>query len=335
MTRLATIIIRRFNSAALFCSSIGVLLLITSAAQATEWVILPTVQNGDPGTIATDPNGPTLGMVLWSFVGTNGGATQAIYGQGIGPGYACYGLVRPTASCADDMQLEIWVAQPVTYLGTVNDDPMNPTLNLSWTGQAGTKIRFAMASLFTSSILSGSYNAAGQVTGTDPGMPGYDMDGFSCWNDPLNGLPPDQQGRSPDFCGNGTGTTGTAPASGQTIANRALTAGLQAVIDNMDGTITINLSDTTYTDCVNNAGCVPGSNSSDIFARWTVNAEPLQETVGGSATGVSVTEVICKGKKGKVKIPINGASDSWDCEQAGLNVTPGEKIEMKVIGVVE
>ncbi len=330
MARVNKIIIRRIISITSFCCALGVLLLIASAAQATEWVILPTVQNGDPGTVATDPNGPTLGMVLWSMVGVNGGGSQKIYGQGTGPGYACYGLVNPTASCVDDGQTEIWIAQPVTYLGTVNDDPMNPTLNLSWTGQAGTKVPFGMVSLFTSSILSGSYNAAGEVTGTDPGMAGYDMDGFSCWNDPLTPLP-----GPPDFCGNGTGNPFTAPTSGQTIANRTLPAGLQSVIDNMDGTITISLSDSTYTDCVNNAGCAPGSNSTDVFATWTVNAAPLQETVGGSATGLSITNVTCRGRGRPVTIQINGASDSWDCEQAGLEVSPGDRIEMKVIGVAE
>jgi hypothetical protein len=328
MVRVIIIIIRRIISITLFCCALGVLLLIASAAQATEWVILPTVQNGDPGTSATDPNGPTLGMVLWSTVGTNGGGSQKIYGQGTGPGYACYGLVTPTASCADDIQLEIWVGQAVTYSGTVNDDPMTPTLDLSWTGQAGSKVPFGMVSLFTSSILSGSYDAAGQVTGTDPGTPGYDVDGFSCWNDPLSPI-------FADFCGNGTGLPTTAPASGQTIAARALRAGLQSVIDNMNGTITINLSDTTYTDCVNNAGCAPGSNSSDVFVQWTVNAAPLHETVGGSATRLSITNVTCRGRGRPVTIQIDGVSDSWDCEQAGLDVSPGDRIEMKVIGVVE
>jgi hypothetical protein len=285
MTRFMVIIIRRFISVALLCPSIGVLLLIASAAQATEWVILPTVQNGDPGTLATDPNGPTLGMVLWSTVGINGGGSQTIYGQGIGPGYACYGLVNPTASCATDTppQIEIWVGQAVTYSGTVNDDPMTSTLNLSWTGQAGSKVPFGMVSLFTSSILSGSYDEAGQVTGTDPGAAGYDMDGFSCWNDPLVPI-------FADFCGNGTGIPSTAPASGQTIANRALPAGLGPVIDKMDGTITISLADTTYTDCVNNVSCIPGSNSSDVFAQWRVNATvvPIPAAVGlfGSALGL-------------------------------------------------
>lgn len=330
MTRVIKIIIRQIISITSFYCALGVLLLIASAAQATEWVILPTVQNGDPGTMATDPNGPTLGMVLWFTVGTNGGGSQKIYGQGTGPGYACYGLVRPTASCADDMQQEIWVGQAVTYSGTVNDDSMAPTLDLTWTGQAGTEVPFGMVNLFTSSILSGGYNAAGQVTGTDPGTAGYDTDGFSCWNDPLVALP-----GPPDFCGNGTGNAFTAPASGQTIATRALLAGLQSVVDNMDGTITINMSDSTYTDCVNNVGCFPGSNSSDVFVQWTVNAEPLQETVGGSATGLIIEKVTCRSKGKPVTIAINGASDSWDCEQAGLEVSPGDRIEMKVIGVAE
>jgi hypothetical protein len=161
-------------------------------------------------------------------------------------------------------------------------------------------------------------------------MPGYDMDGFSCWNDPLMPLP-----GPPDICGNGTGNPFTAPASGLTIAFRALPAGLQSVIDNMNGTITINLSDSTYTDCVNNAGCIPDSFSSNVFAQWTVNAVALPENVGGSATGLSITNVTCRGRGRPVTIQIDGASDSWDCEQAGLEVSPGDRIEMKVIGVVE
>jgi hypothetical protein len=330
MARVIKFTIRRIISITSFCCALGVLLLIASAAQATEWVILPTVQNGDPGTMATDPNGPTLGMVLWSTVGINGGGSQKIYGQGTGPGYACYGLVAPTATCAEDMQPEIWVGQAVTYVGTVNDDPMNPTLTLSWTGQAGTAVPFGPVNLFTSSILSGSYDEAGQVTGTDPGTAGYDMDGFSCWNDPLAALP-----GPPDFCGNGTGNPFTAPAIRQTIANRALPAGLQSVIDNMDDTITISLADTTYTDCVNNVSCIPGSNSSDVFARWIVNAVPFLENVGGSATGLIIEKVTCKSKGKPVTITINGASDSWDCEQAGLEVNPGDKVEMKIIGVAE
>ncbi len=261
---------RIFSFSQPFYCALG-LLLLASAVQANEWIITDTVQNGSPGAVPGDPDAPTLGMVLWFTNGINGGGSDAIYGQGTGPGYACYGLINPTASCVDDGQTEIWMPNPAVYSGTVNDDPNAPTLNLSWTGQAGSKVTFGMVSLFTSSILSGSYDAAGQVTGTDPGMPGYDTNGFSCWNDPLVPLP-----GPPDFCGNGTGNPFTVPASGpQTIASRALPGGLVSVIDHMDGTITINMQDTTFTDCLADVACTPDSNSNDVFAQWTVNADLL------------------------------------------------------------
>jgi len=260
---------RIFSFSQPFYCALG-LLLLAGAVQANEWIITDTVQNGSPGAVPGDPGGSTLGMVLWFTLGINGGGSQAIYGQGTGPGYACYGLVKPTASCADDGQTEIWMPNPAVYSGTVNDDPNAPTLNLSWTGQAGSKVTFGLVSLFTSSILSGSYDAAGRVTGTDPGMgtadDGYDADGFSCWNNPTSPI-------VADFCGNGTGNPFTVPPSGQTIANRALPGGLQPVIDKMDGTITISLIDTTYADCVADAACNPDSDSSDVIAQWPVNAE--------------------------------------------------------------
>jgi hypothetical protein len=333
MTHLATIIIRRFNSAALFCSSIGVLLLIASAGQATEWVILPTVQNGNPNTDPALNQQPTLGMVFWATTGTNGGSSQLIYGQGTGPGYACYGLaVGADERCADVPTPEIWVPGPVTYFGTVSDSA--PLMTLNWTGQAGSQIPFNRDNgLFTSTVLSGTYDANGDISGgVDPGD-GYDADGFSCWNNPTAPLP-----GPPNFCGNLTGLAITAPAPGSTLqtkANRELPLGLLLVTDNADGTITIDMGDSTYSDCVINAGCIPDSVSSDVFAQWTVNATPLHETVGGSATGLIIEKVTCKSKGKPVTITINGASDSWDCEQAGLEVSPGDRIEMKVIGVAE
>ena len=128
---------RIFSFSQPFYCALG-LLLLASAVQANEWIITDTVQNGSPGAVPGDPGAPTLGMVLWFTQGINGGSSQAIYGQGTGPGYACYGLsVGGNHICADVPTPEIWVGQAVTYFGTVNDDPMNPTLNLSWTGQAG------------------------------------------------------------------------------------------------------------------------------------------------------------------------------------------------------
>jgi len=93
-----------------------------------------------------------------------------------------------------------------------------------------------------------------------------------CWNNPNNGLPADFNGRTPDFCGNGTGTLGTAPVSGQTKFNRELPLGLTLFTDNVDSTFTIDMGDSTYSDCVNDLGCTPGANSSNIFAQWHLNA---------------------------------------------------------------
>ncbi len=79
---------RIFSFSQPFYCALG-LLLLASAVQANEWIITDTVQNGSPGAVPGDPGAPTLGMVLWFTIGINGGGSQAIYGQGTGPGYAC------------------------------------------------------------------------------------------------------------------------------------------------------------------------------------------------------------------------------------------------------
>ncbi len=165
-------------------------------------------------------------------------------------------------------------------------------MDLSWTGQSGSEVPFGIGqSLFTSTVLSGSYDASGNINGGVDGGTGYDADGFSCWSNPNNGLPPNG-GFFPDFCGNGTGTNGSAPiGGGQTKFNRELPAGLVGFTDNMDGTITIDLWDSTYTDCANDGGCTPGANSSDVFAQWRVNAiqvvpVPAAIWLFGSALGL-------------------------------------------------
>jgi hypothetical protein len=58
------------------------------------------------------------------------------------------------------------------------------------------------------------------------------------------------------------------------------------------------------------------------------------ETVGGSATGVTIKTVTCNNKstKQKIGIDIDGTATTWDCEAAGLIVNPGDKIDMKVKG---
>lgn len=66
------------------------------------------------------------------------------------------------------------------------------------------------------------------------------------------------------------------------------------------------------------------------------DAVPVQPpTVGGTATRISITTVRCKAQGQPVTIEVNGASDTWDCEAAGLDVQPGDNVEMRIIGIVE
>jgi hypothetical protein len=232
-------------------------------------------------------------LVGW-FTRSTGGDNFNIVGAGASaPGYACYGLEPggPT-SCAAVPTVEIWNPTPVVFSGSINDDLS--FMDLSWTGQSGIEIPFGIGqSLFTSTINSGSYDENGNISGGVDLGAGYDADGFSCWTNPLNGIPPNA-GNFPDFCGNGTGTNTSAPTSGgSTKRVLELSAGLTGFggfTDNMDGTITIDLWDSTYTDCINDSGCTPGSASSDVFAQWRVNATivPIPAAVWllGSALGL-------------------------------------------------
>ena len=64
---------------------------------------------------------------------------------------------------------------------------------------------------------------------------------------------------------------------------------------------------------------------------------PPTVTVGGEATGIAPSYVICsnrtRGKRQKIKIPLAGPT--WDCSAAGLQVNPGDKVEMKVFGIAQ
>jgi hypothetical protein len=254
--------------------AITVLMLLPFNAKAVLYHLDPTDQNGTEGALGfgvnlmgdgTPATSPTLGLVGWFAWGVGGGGNQAIYGQGGGSlfDYACYGLtVSGNTTCTDAGKTQIWNPSTVVFSGSVDDNLS--FLDLSWTGQSGSEVPFGFQSLFISSINSGSYDASGNISGGVDAGAGYDADGFSCWNNPLNGLP-----GPPDFCGNGTGVTTTVPpGGGQTKANRELPAGLTGVTDNGDGTFTIDMTDSTYSDCIADAGCTPGSNSSDVFAQW-------------------------------------------------------------------
>jgi hypothetical protein len=274
---------------------LAVLLLAPISANAAFWIINDTLQNGDEGALGYGDNSagtsPTLGFVGLFTNGGSGGGNFAIYAQGIAPSndYACYGLTAASDTCTNTSGTTIWNPNPAVFSGSINDDLS--FMDLSWTGQVGTEVPFGVGeSLFVSGINSGSYDASGNISGGVDLGAGYDADGFFCWNNPNNGLPGE-----PDFCGNGTGVTTTAPpGGGQTKANQELSAGLTGFggfTDNMDGTITIDLWDSTYTDCINDSGCTPGANSEDVFVQWRVNATkvvpiPAAVWLFGSALGL-------------------------------------------------
>jgi hypothetical protein len=57
-------------------------------------------------------------------------------------------------------------------------------------------------------------------------------------------------------------------------------------------------------------------------------------SIGGEVTGLVVRTIDCKNKttKQKVRIMVNGSTTTWDCEAAGLIVSPGDKIDIKIKG---
>jgi YVTN family beta-propeller protein len=62
--------------------------------------------------------------------------------------------------------------------------------------------------------------------------------------------------------------------------------------------------------------------------------------VGGAVTGVSPTKVTCenltkKGKRMVVEVALPPGAKSWDCEAAGLVVSPGDTIKQTVTGIAD
>jgi hypothetical protein len=275
-----------------------VFLLAPISANAAFWIITDTAQNGDEGATGFGSNldgygnattSPTLGFVGWFTCGVGGcGTNEIINARGIAPSndYNCYGLTAASGTCTNQSETPIWNPTNAVFSGSVNDD--GSFMDLSWTGIVGSEIAFgASESLFFSGVNSGSYDANGNISGGVDLGAGYDADGFVCWNNPNNGLP-----GQPDLCGNATGVPWTAPTGGgRTKFNRELPLGITIFADNGDGTITIDMGDSSFTDCVNDPGCTPGSNSIDVFAQWRVNATkvvPIPAAIWllGSALGL-------------------------------------------------
>ncbi len=248
------------------------LALLAANVNATVWVIDSSAQGGVTG----NDQQTGLGMNFWFTQGVNGNSTQNMYSNGAGPGYACFGLDNvaggggPT-SCTAAGTPEIWTAGNVVYTGSLNDD--FSFLNLSWTGTVGVE----PLNLFVNGATSGSYNAAGDASGT-----------FFCFNGPIG-----VGALGADFCGNGTAMPPTTSALGpQTIANKDLANGFFKFIDNGDGTIEIRLRSLVYNECIADFACIPGSGSSNVFAKWTLNATlgvipvPAAVWLFGSALGL-------------------------------------------------
>jgi hypothetical protein len=271
---------------------IVVVLLAPISANAAFWIINDTLQNGAEGALGFGDNSsgtaPTLGFVGWISFGASGAGNHIISANGVAPSndYACYGLTAASDTCTNTGGTTIWDSTNAVWSGSINDD--GSFMDLSWTGQVGSEVPFGVGeSLFVSTVLSGSYDANGNISGGVDAGAGYDADGFSCWNNPNNGLP-----GQPSFCGNTTGVPWTASINGPlSKSSRELSAGFRLFTDNGDGTITIDLWDSAYTDCINDSGCTPGSNSSDVFAQWRVNATqvvpvPAAIWLFGSALGL-------------------------------------------------
>ncbi len=252
-------------------------MLFATNANAVLYTIIDTAQNGDEGAVGFGANqdgygnggftSPTLGLIGWFTWGVGGGGNQIINGRGIAPinDYNCYGLTTLGDTCTSTGGTPIWNSTNAVFTGSVNSD--GSFLDLSWTGIVGSEIPFGVGeSLFFSGVNSGSYDASGNISGGVDLGAGYDSDGFVCWNNPANGLP-----GPPDFCGNATGVPFTAFGAFQTKFNRELPLGITLFTDNGDGTITIDMGDSAYSDCAADSGCTPGSNSMDVFAQWRLN----------------------------------------------------------------
>jgi len=118
--------------------------------------------------------------------------------------------------------------------------------------------------LFSNSINSGAYDVR---TGVPSGVGGNVGDGFSCWNNPraINAY-------GADFCGNATGGAVVTTGPQQSILERSLSNGAVSFTNNLDGTIVIALSETTYDSCLAAMDGSCDTSSNNIFATWLFNA---------------------------------------------------------------
>jgi hypothetical protein len=86
---------------------------------------------------------------------------------------------------------------------------------------------------------------------------------------------------------------------------------------------------TTYYIMVGSSGSGPGGRL--LF--WAVEPAPL----GASVFGITPQKAVCKnGTTGRqVQVPLSPPASMWDCEAAGLEVSPGDRVTIQVLGTVE
>lgn len=59
------------------------------------------------------------------------------------------------------------------------------------------------------------------------------------------------------------------------------------------------------------------------------------ESVGGSVAGVSLTKVVRWDQTTRKKVTIKTGARSWNCEEAGLIVAPGDKVNISAEIIVD
>jgi hypothetical protein len=99
-------------------------------------------------------------------------------------------------------------------------------------------------------------------------------------------------------------------------------------------TIEINFQPLT-TGAFNDSFNIPSDDPDTPDVTVQLSGTGIQEAgIGGTANGIWIKSVNCYNKttRQKVKIAINGAESTWDCESAGLEVNPGDQIDMTVKG---
>jgi hypothetical protein len=84
-----------------------------------------------------------------------------------------------------------------------------------------------------------------------------------------------------------------------------------------------------------------GGGQSDTTGQGNYNlveffvGEEVKSPVGGSVTGVTLRNVLCRNVNTGLEVVIPDAMTSWDCEDAGLAVNPGDRVNMTIRSIVD